>query len=168
MNFLRLAFVSAGFLGLSPIAPGTCGTLAGVALVYALAASPWYGYWVLGLCVLFYVVGRRLGPWAEARAGGKDPGFYVLDEVIGYMITMLGLAGPSFFAMLVGFCLFRLFDIWKPPPARAMEALGGGDGILLDDVIAGGYGLLGMLLLRGTLGTEALWQYDAARWPFGG
>jgi len=89
-----------------------------------------------------------LGDWAEEYAGKKDPGIFVVDEVIGYLVTVLWMQGPSLLALTVAFFVFRFFDIFKPPPARRMERLGGGDGILLDDVIAGCYGLVVMALGR--------------------
>ncbi|HEX6885666.1 MAG TPA: phosphatidylglycerophosphatase A [Planctomycetota bacterium] len=148
MNRLKLGFVSFGFLGLSPVAPGTAGTLGGVALAWALGHTQAYLFWTVLACVLLYAGGRALGPWSEAYAGGKDPGFFVVDEVIGYLITVAWTRGPSPLALTVAFFLFRFLDVVKPPPARALERLGGGDGILMDDVMAGLYGLLAMAGLR--------------------
>ena len=151
MNTLRLAFVSFGFLGLSPFAPGTAGTLGGVLLAWLLGMTDVYLLGSIATCVVLYVAARPLGEWSEKRAGKKDPGFFVVDEVIGYLITMMWVQGPSLFALALGFFVFRFFDVVKPPPGRRMERIGGGDGILLDDVVAGLYGLvllaLGRLLL---------------------
>lgn len=148
MNRLKLAVVSCGFLGLSPFAPGTAGTLGGVLIAFALAGSQAFLLWALAVCAVLYVVGRSLGEWTERYAGRKDPGIFVLDEVIGYLITILWSAGPSLLTLTLGFFVFRFFDIFKPPPARRLERLGGGDGILLDDVVAGLYGLGVMALAR--------------------
>ena len=148
MNRLKLAFVSVGFLGLSPFAPGTAGTLGGVALAWLLGRTQHYLFYSVLACVVLYAIGRSLGEWSERYAGGKDPGFFVVDEVIGYLLTCLWTQGPSPLALTVAFFLFRFLDVVKPPPARAMERLGGGDGILLDDVVSGLYGLLVMALLR--------------------
>lgn len=148
MNRLRLAIVSCGFLGLSPFAPGTVGTLGGVLLAWLFSFTENYLLWTLLACVVIYVIGRSLGEWSEAYAGGKDPGFFVLDEVIGYLVTLLHWRGPSLLALVLAFFVFRFFDIFKPPPARRLEGLGGGDGILLDDVIAGLYGLAVMVVCR--------------------
>lgn len=148
MNRLKLGFVSFGFLGLSPFAPGTAGTLGGVALAWLLGRTQHYLVWSVLVCVTLYAIGRSLGDWSERYAGGKDPGFFVVDEVIGYLITCLWTQGPSPLALLVAFFLFRFLDVVKPPPARQMERLGGGDGILLDDVVSGLYGLLVMAALR--------------------
>ena len=160
LDRLKLAIVSSGFLGLSPLVPGTVGTLGGVLLAFLLARTDHFLLWTLLLCVLLYVVGRPLGEWAEKRAGGKDPGFYVLDEVIGYLVTVLWFRGPSLLALTLAFFVFRFFDIVKPPPARRMERLGGGDGILLDDVVAGIYGLVVMILARTLFLAPESWVYQ--------
>ena len=148
LDRLKLGFVSFGFLGLSPFAPGTAGTLGGVALAWLFGRSAHYFLWSVLACVVLYAVGRALGEWSERYAGGKDPGFFVVDEVIGYLITCLWTRGPSPLALTVAFFLFRFLDVVKPPPARQMERLGGGDGILLDDVVSGLYGLIVMAVLR--------------------
>lgn len=156
MNLLKLFAVSCGFLGCSPVAPGTVGTLGGVAIAWALAGSSSYLVWTLVVCAVLYVIGRALGPWAERYAGRKDPGIFVLDEVIGYLITVAWLGGPSPAALFLAFFVFRFFDIVKPPPARRFERLGGGDGILLDDVVAGLYGLV-LVMLPARLWIELPW-----------
>ena len=148
MNRLKLGIVSFGFLGLSPFAPGTAGTLGGVALAWLLARTEHYLAWSLLAAAVLYALGRSLGEWSERYAAGKDPGFFVVDEVIGYLVTCLWTRGPSPLALAVAFFLFRFFDVVKPPPARRCERIGGGDGILLDDVVAGLYGLAAMALLR--------------------
>lgn len=148
-RILKLGFVTFGFLGLAPVAPGTFGTLGGVLLAWLFVQAGWsFPVAVLVACTLLYAIGRSLGEWAEAYAGGKDPGFFVVDEVIGYLVTILWVRPPSLTALVVAFLVFRFFDIAKPPPVKRFEAIGGGDGILLDDVVAGVYGLLVMTLLR--------------------
>ena len=158
MNILKLAFVSCGFLGCSPFAPGTVGTLGGVAIAWALSGSPQYLLWTLVVCVVIYVIARSLGSWAESYAGKKDPGIFVMDEVIGYLVTVAWISGPSYLALVLGFFVFRFFDIFKPRLARRLEALGGGDGILLDDVVAGLYGLGVMTIGRLVFDDPSLWE----------
>jgi len=148
MDRLRLAFVSFGFLGLSPFAPGTAGTAGAVALAWLLGRTDAFLLASLVACAVLYVASRPLGAWAERRAGKKDPGFFVVDEVIGYLVTILWVGAPSTFVLVLGFFVFRFFDVVKPPPARRLEALGGGDGILLDDVVAGLYGFVLLTLGR--------------------
>jgi phosphatidylglycerophosphatase A len=162
MNRLKLAIVSCGFLGCAPVAPGTFGTLGGVAIAWLLRGTgTMFPVWALACCVLLYAITAPLGKWAEEYAGKKDPGIFVMDEVIGYLITIAWLRGPSWFALLVAFFVFRFFDIVKPPPARQMEHLPGGHGILLDDVMAGFWGLLVVMLPLRLL-------FPAAHWDFGG
>ena len=72
----------------------------------------------------------------------------MVDEVLGQWITLAGATALNWKSWLAAFCLFRLFDIWKPPPVRQLEALPGGTGIVADDVMAGVYGAL-VLFLRG-------------------
>lgn len=91
------------------------------------------------------------GIWAsglEARLSGReDPGQVVVDEVVGQWITLAGAASIDMKSMALAFVLFRLLDIWKPPPARQFERLSGGFGIMADDVMAGAYGALILHLL---------------------
>jgi phosphatidylglycerophosphatase A len=158
VNKLKLALVSCGFLGCAPVAPGTFGTLGGVALAWLLRdTGAMFPVWMLVSCVLLYAITAPLGHWAEAYAGKKDPGIFVMDEVIGYLITIAWLRGPSLLALGVAFFVFRFFDIVKPPPARQMEHLGGGHGILLDDVMAGFWGLLVVMLPLRLLFPDAGW-----------
>lgn len=156
MNTLKLFLVSSGFLGCSPVAPGTVGTLGGVLIAWALAGTSPFLLWALLAAAIVYLVGRSLGPWAEAYAGEKDPGIFVLDEVVGYLITVAWIEGPSLLALVVAFFVFRFFDVLKPRLARRAEHIPGGDGILLDDVIAGVYGLV-LVMLPARLLIDAPW-----------
>jgi phosphatidylglycerophosphatase A len=146
MNRLKLAIVSCGFLGCSPFAPGTFGTLGGVLIAWLLSRTELYALWSLLACAVLYAISQPLGTWAESYARKKDPGIFVMDEVIGYLLTVVWFRGPSPMALIVAFFVFRFFDIVKPPPARAMERIPGGHGILLDDVVAGLWGLLVVML----------------------
>jgi phosphatidylglycerophosphatase A len=93
-----------------------------------------------------------VGLWAATRAekllGKKDPGAVVVDEVAGQLITFLFVPWASGrWTVVVGFLAFRLFDIWKPYPVRRLEGLGGGLGIMADDMLAGFYAAALMSLL---------------------
>jgi phosphatidylglycerophosphatase A len=134
--------------GWSPFAPGTAGSAAAVAIAIVLhryaGLAPWH----------FLVLAVLLSPLAVWAAGVtavaykiKDPGFVVVDEVLGQWITLAGAATLNWKTYLVAFTLFRLFDIWKPPPVRQLEALPGGLGINADDMMAGVYGALVLLVL---------------------
>ncbi|MGD9652273.1 MAG: phosphatidylglycerophosphatase A [Candidatus Dadabacteria bacterium] len=122
--------------GYFPYGPGTIGTIAAIPLYYLFSFTPPYIYALLMLAVIAVSV------WAsdvmEKSAGRTDPGFIVADEVSGYLVTM-AFAPVSVTSVVLGFFLFRLFDITKPPPARQLERLGGGMGIVMDDVAAGVY-----------------------------
>jgi phosphatidylglycerophosphatase A len=159
MNRLKLAIVSCGFLGCSPFAPGTFGTLGGVAIAWLLSRThtEHYAWWTLLICVVLYAVSQPLGTWAETYARKKDPGIFVMDEVIGYLITVMWFRGPSLLALIVAFFVFRFFDIVKPPPARAMEKIPGGHGILLDDVVAVLWGLLVVMVPARLLLSHLAW-----------
>jgi phosphatidylglycerophosphatase A len=146
LNLLRKALASCGGLGLSPLAPGTVGTLGGVFLAWSLSGTELYLLWSLLAALAIYLVGRALGPWAEEYAGTKDPQWFVLDEVAGYLVTVAWFRGPSLLALLTAFWAFRFFDIVKPPPARRLERIGGGDGIMLDDLAAATWAFLVVML----------------------
>lgn len=161
MDRLKLAVVSCGFLGCSPVAPGTVGTLGGVLLAWALRGTQHYLVWTLVACVAIYLTGRALAAWAVERAG-EDPGFFVLDEVIGYLLTVAWVRGPSTLTLVVGFAVFRFFDVLKPGPVRRLETIPGGDGILLDDVAAGLLGLAVMAIARWSIGADTLWSWEAS------
>ena len=199
---ISLAIATALGLGYLPKAPGTWGSLAGIALAMipfwltSLSASAWRGSGVatysLGTntvdtfiffqCLLAIVV-ALIGVWTAGRAARywstKDPQRVVIDEVSGQQLTLL-LGGfwplhastssvesygkpilwsthplgmsmailPNWKYLLLGFILFRVFDIWKPFPARQAESLPGGLGIMADDWIAGIYAALGLWIAR--------------------
>jgi phosphatidylglycerophosphatase A len=131
IHFLAFGFGS----GLSPYAPGTCGTLVAVPLVYGLAQLGWWTH--LSVTIAAFVVGIYLCGESARRLGAHDHSGIVWDEFVGFSVTMLA-APPQIGWLIAGFALFRLFDIAKPWPIReADHSLHGGLGIMLDDVIAG-------------------------------
>ncbi|MDE2225179.1 MAG: phosphatidylglycerophosphatase A [Xanthomonadaceae bacterium] len=132
--------------GLSPKAPGTAGSL--------VALLPW---WFLlrglspGVYLAVLVAGFLLGVWAcdvsDRRLGMHDQGALVWDEVIGMWITLVAVP-LQWWWMIIGFALFRLFDIWKPwPVSWADRRVHGGLGVMLDDVAAGVYALIVLQLV---------------------
>ncbi len=140
--------------GLLPKAPGTWGSLAAIpfALLFYLYTGPYII--IIATFALFFI-----GVWAsnniERTAQKKDPGFIVVDEVVGQWIAMFPLSFLSIFhnqeftsfsfasISTVAFIAFRVFDIWKPWPVRNVDKnISGGFGIMLDDVVAGIYALI--------------------------
>jgi phosphatidylglycerophosphatase A len=97
---------------------------------------------MLILAVLLLAPGIWAADVFARRAGKKDPGQVVVDEVIGQWITLSAAITLNWKSWLLAFVLFRAFDIWKPPPVRQLESLPGGTGIVMDDVMAGVYGAI--------------------------
>ena len=130
---LLLAF---GFgSGLSPKAPGTMGTIAAIPLWYLLVQLPPQAYLlVVAICA---IVGIFICGSAADKLGVHDHGGIVWDEFVGFWVTMAFLP-VSYVSVIVGFTLFRLFDIFKPWPISWLDKnIGGGLGIMIDDVVAG-------------------------------
>ena len=127
--------------GFAPKAPGTFGSLAAV-LIWWFAI----GHLPLALQVLVILLVTLLGTWLTQRVQSRyqvsDPGAIVIDEFAGQWIALL-LAPMSTWAMLAGFALFRLFDIWKPWPVGALEkGVPGAFGVMVDDLAAGAMALI--------------------------
>ena len=137
MTRLAVFIATVGYCGYFPIAPGTVGSAAGLVfyLLVWWAQSPLFE---AGLILLLFAVGVWAGTTSERYFGGIDPGPIVLDEVVGMLITLafipVGIAGA-----LIGFFLFRVFDVLKPFPAGRFEKLHGGLGVMADDAMAAIY-----------------------------
>ena len=141
VHFLAFGFGS----GLSPIAPGTVGTLMAVPLYLLMVRLPWIYY------ILLLLVAIAVGIWLcgeSARLlGVHDHGGIVWDEFVGFWITMLFIPSEWLWIVL-GFVLFRLFDVWKPWPIRFIDKqVHGGLGIMLDDILAGLFALAVLQLI---------------------
>lgn len=130
--------------GLSPVAPGTAGTLVAVPLALLLLPSGGFAQALVLAAVI------ALSIWSAGVAaplfGLKDPGQIVVDEIAGFFVTVAFLP-LTWTTLVAGFFLFRLFDITKPPPCRQAEALPGGLGIVADDLLAGVYANLSIRIL---------------------
>ncbi|HEX5070812.1 MAG TPA: phosphatidylglycerophosphatase A [Vicinamibacterales bacterium] len=137
MKRLAIAIATTAGLGYAPIAPGTFGSAAGVA-IHLL-----FDHWTLPAQIGLAAAVTLVGIWASAVAaihfGRSDPSHVVIDEVAGQLVTYLG-TGAGWKGALAGFLLFRGLDILKPWPANRLEALHGGVGIVADDIMAGLYG----------------------------
>lgn len=140
----RLAMLIAlGFgIGKIPLAPGTAGSVAGVAYWWSLGL---FGNWIFsslafagGVIIAVTCAGRT-----AALMHKKDPPCIVVDEIVAIPLALAG-AQHTWWQPAIGFALFRLFDIWKPPPVRQAQAVAGGWGIVLDDLLAAVYACAGM------------------------
>lgn len=166
LDYVALTLATCG-VGYLPLAPGTWGSAVGVVLyllfqmvslrVDALVqgrgwdAATLYLLHTNSLLLVVSVI-TIAGIWAATRAeilmGRKDPGAVVIDEVAGQMIAFVFVpADISFRFIIIGFILFRLFDMWKPYPIRRLEALESGLGIMGDDVLAGIYAAIVLSLI---------------------
>jgi phosphatidylglycerophosphatase A len=137
--------------GYAPVASGTVGSFVTVVAIWLLPLTP------LRIAVALVVV-VLVGIWAGSRVerlqGKKDPGVIVIDEVAGMLLSVI-LLPPTIPVLITAFLLFRLFDIWKPFPARESQALTGGMGVMVDDLIAGVYALVLVLGARALFGVPA-------------
>jgi phosphatidylglycerophosphatase A len=151
VNRLALLISTFGYVGFFPIAPGTAGSAAALAL-YALVR--WVGEPLVEAVVIATVF--VAGVWASTRAetvlGTIDPGPVVIDEVLGMLLTLAWLP-LSLTGAFVGFVLFRILDVVKPFPAGRFEQAPRGWGIMLDDAMAGMYGQLALRLCTWVLPT---------------
>jgi phosphatidylglycerophosphatase A len=174
-DYLALAIATCG-VGYLPLAPGTWGAFVGVVIhlvwifltrkfletdfASSREAGDWFPMGIYYLCSAFTLMLlfclTLAGVWAATRveklSGRKDASIVVIDEVAGQLITLAFI--PFLFSsywvfLLAGFLLFRVFDIWKPYPIRRLEALESGLGVMADDVLAGIYAGVVMLLLIG-------------------
>jgi phosphatidylglycerophosphatase A len=131
IHFLALGFGS----GLLPKAPGTYGTLAAIPLYLLLAPSSVNFYLVA--VIIMSIAGIYICGKAAEDAGVPDHGAIVWDEIVGFLITMF-MVPLSWQSVVIGFILFRIFDIFKPWPISFVDKnIHGGLGIMLDDIIAG-------------------------------
>lgn len=176
MNTLRLMLVTTFGLGFLRPAPGTWGSTPPPALVAVLlfaGAAPGapgapfgaINASLLLVLIVFSAACLRWGLWAESRFQRKDPSHVVADETAGQCLPLLFLPAEAFMGppiwggalggltwrgvatLVTAFLLFRIMDIVKPPPARGLQRLGGGLGVLIDDLFAGAYAAIFMQLL---------------------
>lgn len=143
-----LSFCRLGVAGLAPRAPGTWGTAIACLLAPFLFFPLDYVWRVVVLAAIF-VVGGLAATRAEKILGEKDPGQVVIDELAGVWLVFLPFREPGFWLILFGFIFFRIFDIFKPWPVKASENwLPDGFGVMIDDLVAGGWALLCMGILK--------------------
>jgi phosphatidylglycerophosphatase A len=146
MKRFVILFATWGGTGYSPVASGTVGTLAAIPLYLVLARLPLPLYSVT--LIPFFFFSSWVSGLAEEIFGEKDSGKIVIDEVVGYLVTMTGVA-VSWKWVVAGFFLFRFFDIVKIEPARYCDRhVKNGYGVVLDDVVAGIYSCLVLHVLQ--------------------
>jgi len=142
---LAVFVATVGYCGYFPVAPGTVGSAAGL-VVYAIVWAAGSPLLETGLILGLFAAGVWAGTTAERYFGGIDPGPIVIDEVVGMLVTLafipVGWSGAA-----AGFLLFRIFDVIKPFPARQLERLHGGLGVMADDVMAAVYANLSLRLV---------------------
>jgi phosphatidylglycerophosphatase A len=143
----RIAWLLATWFGCGhvPLAPGTAGTLGAVPLYLVL--RPHGPLAVLGAAAALGVVGVWASNHVIAKTKLTDPQVIVIDEVVGVLVT-LSVSAPTWKSLVLGVVLFRIFDQWKPWPARRLESLHGGYGVVMDDVAAGVWGAAVLAILR--------------------
>ena len=138
MRQVAVFLATCGYVGYAPVAPGTFGSAAGLA-IFALVRASGSMYVELAVIVVLFAIGVWSGTEAEHHFGGTDPGPIVLDEVVGMLIT-LALLPVNVMGAFVGFIVFRALDVVKPWPSGRFERLHGGLGIMADDGMAAVYG----------------------------
>jgi phosphatidylglycerophosphatase A len=145
MRRLAVFLATCGYVGYAPVAPGTFGSAAGLA-IFALVRATGSPIVELAVIVVLFAVGVWSGTEAEHHFGGVDPGPIVLDEVVGMLIT-LALIPVTPMGAFVGFIVFRALDVFKPWPSGRFERLHGGLGVMADDGMAALYGNVIMRIL---------------------
>jgi phosphatidylglycerophosphatase A len=149
MKYFILLLATGFGVGYSPIAPGTLGTLVAILIYYFLSeiSPPLYEITLIGFFFLSVWVSEN----AERFFRKKDDQRIVIDEIIGFLTTMLWVPKTIRF-VIIGFFLFRFFDILKPFPIRRLEkGFKGGFGVVLDDVLAGVYANIVLRLIYGII-----------------
>lgn len=137
LNEHLVLIISTGFYsGYFPLIPGTIGTALGVVIYWAISGFQLIYY--SGFLLLLTILGLYESEKAEIYFSRKDAPQIVIDEIIGYLITMMYIPSKLKF-VIIGFFVFRIMDIVKPFPCRQLQQLKGGTGIVIDDVIAGIY-----------------------------
>lgn len=135
MRFITLLISTFFGIGYLPLMPGTFASLAFV-LLYFFAFKKFPFYISLALLFLIFFIGVELSTMAEKILGKKDPRPVVIDEVLGQMISLFLIPARTV-PIIIGFLLFRIFDVLKPYPCFEVQKIKGGWGIMLDDLFAG-------------------------------
>jgi len=155
--FLAQAVATGGYVGYAPFAQGTFGSLLVVAAYYIVYGVFSFNFVTVSLAVVILAaVLYFAGVWASGvceKVWGHDPGRVVIDEIVGMLVTLafVPLSGAT---VWLGFFLFRVFDIFKPPPVRTVEICRGGWGVMNDDVMAGIYANISLRIILAALNMQ--------------
>ena len=145
MHTLIIIIATGFYSGYLPKAPGTWGSLVGLVLFFLLHSLNLGMY--LAVVAGIFLIGTFAAGEAEKIMDRQDPGLVVIDEIVGILITMIAVPATPL-TMILGFILFRIFDIFKPFPVGFVDQrFHGGLGIMLDDIVAGIYSLIILQLL---------------------
>lgn len=147
MNTAAKLLATFGYTGFFPFAPATFATAVFCAIYWFVPGGEWLVHPLV--CAVTLIVSIPVSTRMEALYG-KDPGCVVIDEIVGIQIVLIMATGVSAAGLLVAFVLFRIFDIAKPYPIARTQALPGGWGIVIDDILAAIYArvLLGVIALK--------------------
>ena len=143
MQQLTIIYSSVFFLGYTPVASGTVGSLPAIAVAFCLRHRQ---LMLLLLAIILFLVGVGASSQAAKIFGRKDPSEVVVDEFVGMLVAFLWIP-MTWGSVIMAFVLFRLFDIWKPFPARQCDRMEGGFGIMMDDIVAGIYANLAVRII---------------------
>ncbi len=153
MNRIVSLFATFFYTGFFPFAPATFATFVFLLVYWLVPGGDWIATWTLFIPTLALSIPASS---RMEKTHGKDPHCVVIDEVVGIQIVLLG-ATPTLWGVLAAFVLFRIFDVWKPYPIDRLQSLPGGWGIVADDVVAGMYARV-VLILAGLV-THALGRF---------
>jgi phosphatidylglycerophosphatase A len=149
---MKWLLATCGGFGYSPVLPGTMGALWGVAIYLLIAgvlAEPWQTVAIAAALLVSCGVTLALSDWAEKYFGEEDSGKFVTDEVVGFLaVVLLFRLQSPWLTVLWAFPLIRVIDIIKVPPARRLEHLPGGWGVIADDLLAAVYTAAVLLALQ--------------------
>ncbi|MFH1678176.1 MAG: phosphatidylglycerophosphatase A [Candidatus Omnitrophota bacterium] len=135
-NFFLKFITTVFFIGYLPLAPGTFGSAAGLFIYVFFKENPFFS---ASVCFLITILGFLLAGKAAKLFARRDPPEIVIDELSGILVSFLGIPVEDKLTLLIGFILFRAFDVIKIYPANRLDRLRGGVGIMGDDIIAGIY-----------------------------
>ncbi len=142
MNRIVTLFATFFYTGFFPFAPATFATFVFLAVYWLVPGGDWIATWTIFIPTL--VLSIPASSHME-KTHGKDPHCVVIDEVVGIQVVLLG-ATPSLAGVIAAFVLFRIFDVWKPYPIDRLQSLPRGWGIVADDVVAGIYSRVVLVL----------------------